>query len=50
MNSFCLPKVDWLKARNHCREYCMDLVSIESPSENDMVEEFIQNGKTFYYI
>ena len=39
-------KVDWLEARNICREYCMDLVSIETPSENDLINELIQGGKT----
>ena len=38
-------KVDWLEARNICREYCMDLVSIETPSENDLIEELIKGGK-----
>ena len=37
-------KVDWLEARNICREYCMDLVSIETPSENDLIEELIAGG------
>ena len=37
-------KVDWLEARNICREYCMDLVSIETPSENDLIEELISGG------
>ena len=38
-------KVDWLEARNICREYCMDLVSIETPSENDLIEELITGGE-----
>ena len=38
-------KVDWLEARNTCREYCMDLVSIETPSENDLLEELIAGGE-----
>ncbi len=42
-------KVDWLEARNYCREYCMDLVSVETPSENDMVEQFIL-GEDLPYI
>ena len=42
-------KVDWLEARNICREYCMDLVSIETPSENDLLEELIKGGKTNKY-
>ena len=34
-------KEDWLDARNTCREYCMDLISLETPFENDMIEEFL---------
>ena len=34
-------KEDWLDARNACREYCMDLISLETPFENDMIEEFL---------
>lgn len=38
-------KYDWLEARNECREYCMDLVSIETPSEDDMIRQFIIEGQ-----
>lgn len=41
-------KVDWLEARNTCREYCMDLVSIETPSENDLLEELIAGDDLAY--
>jgi hypothetical protein len=41
-------KVDWLEARNICREYCMDLVSIETPSENDLIEELIKGDDLAY--
>merc|ERR1739844_727759 len=41
-------KVDWLEARNICREYCMDLVSIETPSENDLIEELISGDDLAY--
>jgi len=34
-------KVGWLDARNICRSMCMDLVSIETPEENTMVENII---------
>ena len=37
-------KVDWLEARNTCREYCMDLVSLETPTEDEMVKEFLTKG------
>ncbi len=42
-------QVDWLKARNQCREYCMDLVSIESPTENDKIENFIKDRKRNFF-
>jgi len=32
----------WLDARNICREMCMDLVSLETPEENLMVEAIIK--------
>ena len=38
-------KVDWLKARNNCREYCMDLVSLELPDEDKAIKELIRMGK-----
>lgn len=38
-------KVDWLEARNVCREYCMDLVSIETPNEDKMISDFIRKGE-----
>jgi len=34
-------KVDWLEARNTCREYCMDLVSLETPTEDEMIKDFL---------
>lgn len=34
-------KVDWLEGRNICRRFCMDLVSIETPKENDVIKEFL---------
>ena len=38
-------KVDWLEARNTCREYCMDLVSLETPTEDEMIKEFLTKGR-----
>ena len=38
-------KVDWLDGRNICREYCMDLVSLETPSENDLISKFLTDSK-----
>lgn len=38
-------KVDWLDARNICREYCMDLVSMETQEENNMIFRLIQQSE-----
>ena len=35
-------KVDWLEGRNICREYCMDLVSLETPTEDMLIRRLIQ--------
>ncbi|CAB4068580.1 unnamed protein product [Lepeophtheirus salmonis] len=34
-------KANWLDARNLCRELCMDLISIESPIENELIQQII---------
>lgn len=34
-------KASWLDARNICRSMCMDLVSVETPEENLMVERLM---------
>ena len=34
-------KVDWLGGRNICRRFCMDLLSIETPKENDLIKDLI---------
>ena len=34
-------QVGWLDARNICRHMCMDLVSVETPEENTMVENIV---------
>ena len=39
--SFQGYEVSWLDARNLCRERCMDLVSIETPQENKMIQELV---------
>merc|ERR1712080_396979 len=39
--NFTDRKVDWLDGRNICREYCMDLVSLETPTENELIEDFL---------
>ncbi|XP_043478353.1 uncharacterized protein LOC122508841 [Leptopilina heterotoma] len=41
-------RVDWLDARNICREYCMDLVSIETQEENNMVFKLIKSNDVPY--
>jgi len=34
-------KASWLDARNICRSMCMDLISVETPEENVMVERLM---------
>jgi len=34
-------KVDWLGGRNICRRFCMDLVSLETPKENDLIKDLM---------
>lgn len=41
-------KVDWLDGRNICREYCMDLVSMETQEENNIVFKLILQSKYYY--
>ncbi|ODM99338.1 Collectin-43 [Orchesella cincta] len=41
-------EVDWLEARNACREYCMDTVSMESQEENDIIFQLIKSGNLKY--
>lgn len=38
-------KVDWLDGRNICREYCMDLVSMETQEENNLIFKLIQQSE-----
>lgn len=35
--------VSWLEARNICRKYCMDSISIDSQKEFDMVKKVIED-------
>jgi len=46
--NFTDHKVDWLDGRNICREYCMDLVSLETPTENELIEKFLVDSKSYY--
>jgi len=41
-------KVDWLDARNLCREYCMDLVALETQEKNNLVFRLIQTNDVPY--
>jgi len=41
-------RVDWLEARNVCREYCMDAVSIETQEENNLIFKLIQEKDVPY--
>lgn len=41
-------KGDWLEGRNFCREYCMDLVSLETEAENTFFVKFIKRNKVDY--
>ena len=41
-------RVDWLEARNLCREYCMDAVSIETQEENNLIFKLIQENDVPY--
>jgi len=41
-------KVDWLDGRNLCREYCMDLVALETQEKNNLVFRLIQTNDVPY--
>merc|ERR1711894_169464 len=41
-------KGDWLKGRNFCREYCMDLVSLETQEENDFFADYLESNSLDY--
>ncbi|XP_066955607.1 uncharacterized protein slf isoform X1 [Macrobrachium rosenbergii] len=41
-------KVDWLDARNKCREHCMDAVGMETEAENKMIFDFIRDRNITY--
>ncbi|CAG0893583.1 unnamed protein product [Cyprideis torosa] len=41
-------KVDWLDARNICRRHCMDLVSLETPQENNLIRNVIETDRIPY--
>ena len=35
----------WLDARNECRKRCMELVSLETDDENNLVADYILKSK-----
>jgi len=41
-------EVNWLEARNICREYCMDLVSMETIEENNLITKLIKEKNIPY--
>lgn len=41
-------KFDWLDGRNLCREYCMDLVSLEEQEKNNLIFRLIQTNDVPY--
>lgn len=41
-------EVSWLQARNLCREYCMDTISIDSQQEFDMVKKALEDFSVHY--
>ncbi|XP_067007071.1 uncharacterized protein slf [Anabrus simplex] len=41
-------RLDWLDCRNICREHCMDLVSMETQEENNMIFRLIQSEDVPY--
>merc|ERR1712083_467620 len=41
-------KGDWLEGRNFCREYCMDLVSLETEEENTFFFNYPRRNKLDY--
>jgi len=41
-------EVDWLDGRNICRRHCMDLVSLETPGENNFIKARMANARVRY--
>lgn len=41
-------KFDWLDGRNLCREYCMDLVTLEEQEKNNLIFRLIQTNDVPY--
>jgi len=41
-------KWDWEGARNYCRKFCMDSISIESPAEKEWVHDLIRKEDLHY--
>lgn len=41
-------KVDWLDGRNLCREYCMDLIELQTQEKNNLIFRLIQTNDVPY--
>ena len=41
-------KWTWEEARNYCRDFCMDSISISSKAENDWVKNVMRNQDLDY--
>ena len=41
-------KWTWEGARNYCREFCMDSISIETRAENDWVKRVLREQEVAY--
>ena len=41
-------KWTWEEARNYCRDFCMDSISISSRAENDWVKNVLRNNELDY--
>lgn len=41
-------EVDWLDARNYCRQRCQDTVALETPQENEYVKGKVASGGVRY--
>ena len=42
------PNTNWEGARNYCRKFCMDSISIETKNENDWVKNIIRKDDIHY--
>lgn len=40
----------WEGARNYCRKFCMDSITIDSEAENQMVKTILRRGGCIYWV